>query len=75
MRVHKLLEGEKDVTGSLVVPHFYKLREGLNKASVDLRDFAPADSRGEAAARTDVVPCVEASMDDSTIGGRAARCC
>lgn len=30
MRIQKLLEGENYVTGSLVVPHIYNLREGLN---------------------------------------------
>ena len=53
MRVQKRLEGKKYVTDSLLLPQIYDLREGLNKALVDLREPAPANSRG----KTAVVEC------------------
>jgi len=47
IRVQKVLEGETYVTGSRAVPYVYDLKESLNKAFVDLREPAPAYSRGE----------------------------
>ena len=64
MRVQKLLEGETYVTDRLAVPYTYNLREGLNKVFVDLRRPASADSRDRAKAKSSVVPCVEALMED-----------
>lgn len=42
MRAQKLMGGYKYMTGRLVVPHIYDLREGLKKALVGFRGPAPA---------------------------------
>ena len=52
-----------NATASLVDPHIYDFREGLNKALVNFRESAPADSSNKPVARSAVVPCVEALVE------------
>lgn len=45
-------------------PPIYDPRKGLNKASVDLREPTPVDSRDKATVRSMVVPFVEVLIED-----------
>lgn len=47
-----------------IVPRIYDPLEGRNKALVELREYAPPDSRNKATARSAVVPCVESLIQD-----------
>lgn len=52
--------------GSLVVPHIYDIREGLNKALIKLREHAPVDICDKPTARGAARLCVEALMENFT---------
>ena len=64
MTVQKLLEGEKYVTISLLVPYISDLRDGLNHAldylKLPSRAYDPVENVGIKA----VIPCVEALVED-----------
>ena len=68
MTAQKLLEGAKYVTGSLVVPCIYDLRNELNDAIDDLQGSSDSDSGDDDAdfnaAKAAVMPCVTALHKD-----------
>ena len=64
MAAQKLLEVEKYVTVSLLVPYIGDLRDRLNHASDYLKLPAPVDKPVEIAAKKAVIPCVEALIED-----------
>ena len=59
-----LLEGRKYVTGSLVVPFIYDLRNSLEDAIDDLNELQPSSNADVNTARAAVKPCVAALRDD-----------
>ena len=59
-----LLEGRKYVTGSLVVPFIYDLRNSLDDAIEDLNDLPPSSDADVSTAKAAVMPCINALRDD-----------
>lgn len=59
-----LLEGRKYVTGSLVVPFIYDLRNSLEDAIDDINDLPPTSDADVNTARAAVMPCINALRDD-----------
>ena len=64
MHTQTLLEGAKYVTGSLVVPFMYDLRENLDAAIEDLEGLPDSNDADVNTARAAVMPCVVALRKD-----------
>ena len=64
MHTQTLLEGAKYVTGSLVVPFMYDLRENLDAAIEDLEELPNSNDADVNTARAAVMPCVVALQKD-----------
>ena len=69
MTAQRLLEGEKYVTVSLLVPYISDLEDGLNHASDYLKLLAPANDPVEIATKRAMIPCVNALIE--TVGEKA----